>query len=458
MILIAVSASKVLAVERSGARKLAFAEITRTERMTTLGPWDVKGEADIPQSWLLELLEEGHSDRSARAEPPLVNRMSSVGFQELADQHPEQAAELHGSVEIHTELGHLVSDEIQKAHGDPMAMYMALESGLRSIVKEMGSPKGLGQFARFLRDHPDKFPMFATVPNQAPSTQQFRAYKDRVRQFSCEKREAGHTYFAIFQAFMNMYMSVGSQAIGALRLADRIEDWDPEHQGKLQQMGLRSSIELDDEEGKVFVALSAARYPFGVMGRRNAAGDLFVSRVVAFPDKHFALAIDKIEKSGIEVIMGSEAEELLRKMEQAKGIALRAEKSNEIWEVENWGEDQWVEQVLAEIAFAKAMKVQHVPERNKLSGSVAGYRVRRGATGLVLVPSDNDEDIFVAVKVETTKRQASILGWLLGSEGKVPQFYQKNCWVIPAEHLHDMETLPGKEGLRTMPPFQELSP
>ena len=245
---------------------------------------------------------------------------------------------------------------------------------------------------------------------------------------------------------MNMYMSVGSQVIGALSLADRIEDWDPEHQAKLQQVGLRSSFELDDEEGKVFVALSAERYPFGVLGRRNALGELFVSRVVAFPDRDFAIAVDKIEELGIELIVGSEAEELLRKMEQAKGIALRAEESNEIWEGENWGQDEWAEQVLAEIAFAKAMKVQHVPERNKLCGSVAGYRVRRAPNGLVLVPSDNDEDIFVAVKVETTKSRASVLGWLLGSEGKAPQFYRKNCWVIPAEALHDMETLPCKEG------------
>jgi hypothetical protein len=322
----------------------------------------------------------------------------------------------------------------------------------------MGSPKGLGQFARFLRDHTDKFPMFPTVPNQVPSTQHVRSCKDRVRQFSCEKREAGYSSFAIFQAFMNIYLWVGAQAIGALSLADRIEDWDPEHRGKLQQVGLRSSFELDDEEGKVFVALSTERYPFGVMGRRNAVGDLFVSRVVAFPEKDFAIAVDKIEESGIELIMGSEAEELLGKMEQAKGIALRAEVRKEIWDGENWGQDEWAEQVLAEIAFAKAMKVQRVPECNNLRGSVAGYRVRRAASGLVLVPSDNDDDIFVAVKVETSKRQANVLGWLLGSEGKVPQFYQKNCWVIPAEALHDMETLPGKEGLRTVPPSQELSP
>jgi hypothetical protein len=60
-------------------------------------------------------------------------------------------------------------------------------------------------------------------------------------------------------------------------------------------------------------------------------------------------------------------------------------------------------QALAETAFAQAMNVQYVPERNNLYGIVAGYRVRRAPNGLVLVPSDSDEDIFVAVRVERTK-------------------------------------------------------
>jgi hypothetical protein len=45
-----------------------------------------------------------------------------------------------------------------------------------------------------------------------------------------------------------------------------------------------------------------------------------------------------------------------------------------------------------------------------------------------------------------------MLGWLRGSEGKLPQFYQK---IIPPEALHPMETLPGKERLLAMPPYQE---
>src|SRR5437016_5350401 len=80
-------------------------------------------------------------------------------------------------------------------------------------------------------------------------------------------------------AFMNMYLYLGSQAIGAVNLADRIENWDPEHQAKLRQVGLRSSFELDDEEGHVFIALSNRRRQYqtkrgradpGIRGERAA--------------------------------------------------------------------------------------------------------------------------------------------------------------------------------------------
>jgi hypothetical protein len=454
---------QVIAVERNGPRRFAFAEITRDEGTATLGPWQVNG--DVPQSWLAELLEEGHSDRAVKEELPPVGKMSTPDFQDLADQHPEQLAELRDSAEIHVQLEQLIADEEQKGNGDPTAMFMALESVLLSIVRDLGSPTGLRQFAPFLRDHPDKFPMFATVPDQVPPTQHVRSCKVTLRRFSCDKREAGHTLFAIFLAFMNMYTRVGSQAIGALNLADRIEEWDPEQQTKLRQVGLRSSFELDDEEGHVFIALSVDRYPLGVMGRRNAAGDLFVSRVGACPQGDFAAAVDSIKQSGAELILGSEAKELLYKMEQVKRVVPRADTFTEIWEVEfrkiweveNWGTEEWAEQVVAEIAFAKIMNVQHFPDSDTDRGRVAGYRVCRAPNGLVLVASDSDEDIFVAVKVGPTKREARVLGWLRGSEGKLSRFYQKNCWVIPPEALHDMEELPRKEGLRAMPPYQEPS-
>ena len=125
---------------------------------------------------------------------------------------------------------------------------------------------------------------------------------------------------------MNMYMFMGSQALGAVNLADRIENWEPEHQAKLREVGLRSSFELDDEEGDVFIALSADRYPIGVMGRRNAVGDLFVSSIVTSPHADFATAVDEIKQSGVELIMGSEAKELLCKMEQVKGVATQSER------------------------------------------------------------------------------------------------------------------------------------
>jgi hypothetical protein len=389
---------QVIAVERNGPRRYASAKITRNGELATLGPWEVTG--DVPQSWLFELLEDGDSDRTPRAEPPPVGRISRLDFEDLADQHPEQAAEFWDSFEIHDQLEDLMKDQVQKdANGDLMAVFMALESVLRSIVKEMGSPKGLGQFARFLRDHPDEFPMFSTAPDQVPLMELVSNSKATLRRFSCEKREAGHTPSAIFGAFMNMYLHVGSRAIGAVDLANRIENWDPGHQAKLRQVGLRSSFELDDEEGHVFIALSADYYPKGVMGRRNAVGDLFVSSVVALRYGNFAAAVDNIKKSGPELVLGSEAEDLLCKM----GVEPRTDKVKEIWEVENWGADEWCEQSLAETVFSRAMDVQYSPDINKLHGNVAGYRVRRAPNGLVLVPSDNDEDIFVAVRVERAK-------------------------------------------------------
>jgi hypothetical protein len=194
------------------------------------------------------------------------------------------------------------------------------------------------------------------------------------------------------------------------------------------------------------------------MGRRNAVGDLFVTGLAACPEGDFATAVDNIKQRGFELILGSEAKELLCKIEHAKGVAPRADKIQEIWEVENWGDDEWAEQVLAEMAFAQVMNVQYVPERDNLYGNVAGYRVRRAPNGLVLLSSDSDEDIFVAVRVERTKARACVLGWLRASEGRLPQFYQKNRWVVPPEALHEMEKLPGKERLRAMPPYRDPLP
>jgi hypothetical protein len=439
---------QVIAVERNGPRRCAGALIIRNGQTATLGPWVPSKDA---RGWMLELLEEGHSDRSPKAEPPPLGR---IDFQDLLVHDPEQAAEFRDSAEICAQLEDSMEDQVRKdANGDPTAMFMALESVLLSIVKDLGLAR-VGQFPRFLRDSPDKFPMFPIAPDSVPPIEHVRRCKATLQHFICEKREVGGIDFAIFEAFMNAYMYLGSQAIGALKLADRIENWDPEHQAKLRQVGLRSSFELDDEEGHVFIALSADYYPNGVMGRRNAVGDLFVSRVGALSYGDFATAVDNIKQSGVELILGSEAKELLCKMEQVKGVAPRPDKIQEIWEVENWGDDEWVEQTRAEVVFAKAMNIRYEPDRRNLKGVVAGYRVRRAPNGLVLLPSDSDEDIFVAVSMEKTKRWACVLGWLRASEGKLPQFYQKNCWIVPPEALHDMKELPGKERLLAMAEYQ----
>src|SRR5262249_15926321 len=241
------------------------------------------------------------------------------------------------------QLGDLLADQVQNADSDALAKFMALESILLSIVQDMGSPKGIGAFARFLRDHPDIFPMFATGRESVPAIERVRHWKAKLQRFICEKRELGHPPSAMFGAFMNLYLCVGSRAVGAVDLADRIENWNPEHQAKLRQVGLRSSFELDDEEGHVFVALSDGYYPLAVMGRRNAIGDLFVSRIISCPQGDFATAVDEIKLKGMEPILGKRAKELLCKMEQAKGVAprARADKIEEIWEVENWGDEEW---------------------------------------------------------------------------------------------------------------------
>jgi hypothetical protein len=169
--------------------------------------------------------------------------------------------------------------------------------------------------------------MFPTVPNQLPSIEHIRRCKATLGRFIYERRQDGHPDLAIFGAFMNVYMWLGSQAVGAVNLADRMESWDPEYQAKLREVGLRSTFELDDEEGHVYVALSADR-PFGIMGRRNAVGDLFVSGIVDWSQTDFATAVESIKQfGGAELILGSEAEELLGKMEQVTGPLPRIDRT-----------------------------------------------------------------------------------------------------------------------------------
>ena len=439
---------QVIAVER-GARKWAMAEITRSGETANLGPWK-RDDNNAPQSWLMELLTEGYSDRAVKAEPaPLAELSTQDLTEDLRDV-------LHAGVEIHAQLDELL--EAEQAHNDPMSMFMALECVLRGIVKGMGSPKGLGESARVLRDHPDRYPMFSTVQDQMPSKQHMLSCKEKLQRFVDEKKhEVGAN--AIFGGFYNVYLFIGSQVIGALELAQRIQEWVPERQEMLRQGGLRSTFELGDEEGRVFLALSAAHHPAGIIGRSNAADELFVTGVRYSRQPDFASAVEHIKQYGgpVDLIFGPEARELFRKMENIglvpAGDPMKSDE--EVWQMEDWGDAEWTEQAAAEFMFAKVIDVQHDFEANQLDGNVAGYRVRRAPDGLVLVPADNDEDIYVAVQVDAAARCGCIRGWLRGSEGKVPQYYQNGRWVIPAEALHDLEDLPGKERLQMMPPFQE---
>jgi hypothetical protein len=48
--------------------------------------------------------------------------------------------------------------------------------------------------------------------------------------------------------------------------------------------------------------------------------------MIACREGDFAAAVDSNKQSGAEVILGSDAKELICKMEQAKGVAPRADK------------------------------------------------------------------------------------------------------------------------------------
>jgi hypothetical protein len=107
---------QVIAVERNGPRRCAVAEITRSRETAMLGPWQVSSEAG--RGWLVELLEDGYTDRSPKAEPLPLRRISNPDLQDLLDQHPEHRV----SFEIHSQLGKLIADQVQKhGNGDPAA-------------------------------------------------------------------------------------------------------------------------------------------------------------------------------------------------------------------------------------------------------------------------------------------------------------------------------------------------
>jgi hypothetical protein len=59
------------------------------------------------------------------------------------------------------------------------------------------------------------------------------------------------------------------------------------------------------------------------MGRRNDVGDLFVSNIITFPYPNFASAVATLQGSGLaELILGSDATELLYKFEQVDVVSV----------------------------------------------------------------------------------------------------------------------------------------
>ena len=210
-------------------------------------------------------------------------------------------------------------------------MLMALENALLGIVKDMGSPKGLGAFAHVLRDNPDKFPMFPTVEKQWPSMESVRSCHDTIQRLVSEKRDLEPG--VLFNAFLSPYAFLGAHIIGALELAERVEDWAPEQQEKVRQAGLRSIYEWtgepDHEEWSGFFALSTERYPLVIIGMRNIAGDVFVSGPKAMftcPEPDYLSAIEENQtRRSIRADPWAEGGRAVCQNEQARDIACKSQ-------------------------------------------------------------------------------------------------------------------------------------
>ena len=216
----------VIAVEGNGVWKYAYAEITRDGGAVTVGPWKLSEyprmgnwSDDRPtEAWLLDLLEQRDSDEASILERIFTGKLPK---KQLVSQHRE----------IYRQLGPLVSSLFKNDADESEAIFLAIETVLRSIVKDIGSPRRAENFARVLRECPDKFPMFAPEPFRVSSAHHADVYTPLLRSFSSKQRERGHSLRAMFRAFMHLYMFVGSHCIGGLNLADRIVEWSREVPG-----------------------------------------------------------------------------------------------------------------------------------------------------------------------------------------------------------------------------------
>jgi hypothetical protein len=125
-----------------------------------------------------------------------------------------------------------------------------------------------------------------------------------------------------------------------------------------------------------------------------------------------------------------------------------------IWQLQNWEHKEFAEQACAEIAFAKAMGVprglRDFPDHKVLDGQViAGYRVRRAPDGLVIIPSDDDNEKIVAVLADIENKRATVLGWITAREAKHPKYHRLDgfeYWIVPPEDLRtDFPELEGRQ-------------
>jgi len=225
----------VSGVERNGPRKEFVADIKRQGTKATLGPWETIDRSDPESSsswWGLELMEEGYSDRPKVAEPTMGPQeiATQADIEDLLDEHPNAAKDMQSVMEVSEGLWDLLCQLHQGKNDDVLGdQFWAGFEKITAIVIEglyqfPNAPK-MKSLAQFLRDHPDRHPMFASVPSFVhPSEQQRDRYGLALGGFLNEMGKQGHSELAVLDAVINVFIRVGIIGMGALRLADFIDD------------------------------------------------------------------------------------------------------------------------------------------------------------------------------------------------------------------------------------------
>lgn len=107
-----------------------------------------------------------------------------------------------------------------------------------------------------------------------------------------------------------------------------------------------------------------------------------------------------------------------------------------------------IEGALGELALAKYLNTYYSGKGFFRGPDLPGLQVRTAAGSshrLILHPGDSDGDVFVLVVGQPPTYR--VVGWIVGREGKLPQFWDepvrgRPAFFVPQEALNPIELLP----------------